>query len=129
GADLSRLVREEMGPYQTSDGDRITTNGPSILVEPSAAQTVAVGIHELATNAAKYGALSTPTGTIKLDWKIVEDCFELPWEENGGPKTSPPTTSGIGTRIIVGTIEQQFGGRVHYDWGTNGLVCLLIIPH
>ena len=98
-------------------------DGPQILLEPSAAQAIAVTLHELATNAAKYGALSTPNGQVCLEWSQAADgqlC--LRWIETGGPAVQEPTRKGVGGRIIEQMIAQQ-NGKVRLDWRKDGLVC------
>jgi two-component sensor histidine kinase len=92
-------------------------------IEPSAAQAIAVTLHELATNAAKYGALSTPNGQVCLEWSQAADgqlC--LRWIETGGPAVQEPTRKGVGGRIIEQMIAQQ-NGKVRLDWRKDGLIC------
>jgi two-component sensor histidine kinase len=92
-------------------------------LEPNAAQVVAIALHELATNAAKYGALSVPNGQISLEWLHEADGrLTLQWREMGGPAVKPPTRQGFGTRIIERTIG-QLKGKARFDWHADGLVC------
>jgi PAS domain S-box-containing protein len=128
GADLRGLADEELAPYRAANSAAITIDGPEILLQPAAAQTLALALHELATNAAKYGALSSIAGRLKLNWSINDDRLVLEWRENGGPPTSPPTTTGFGTRIIVASIEQQLNGSVAFDWTLDGLSAVLSVP-
>ncbi|MGB8430308.1 MAG: hypothetical protein WCE72_10840, partial [Pseudolabrys sp.] len=93
------------------------------------AQTIALALHELATNAAKYGALSTASGRVALTWRTEPAKLELVWVESGGPKVSPPTRRGYGSRAIIAGIERQLGGLVNFDWQANGLHCTLSVPH
>jgi PAS domain S-box-containing protein len=125
GASLRGLVEKELAPYQTT---RIEVRGPDIVLHPSAAQTLALALHELATNAAKYGALSSPSGRLAVTWSSVGK-FELAWSETLGPQLVVPTRKGFGTRIITASIEQQLGGEVRFDWRTQGLVCVISIPN
>ena len=83
GADLGTLVAEELAPYRA--GDKIQCSGPDISLQPATAQGLALAVHELATNAAKHGALSSPAGKIRLDWQLQADALTLHWVENGGP--------------------------------------------
>ena len=83
GADLATLVTEELAPYRA--GDKITIRGPDISLQPATAQGLALAVHELATNAAKHGALSSPSGKITLDWQLQGDSLALNWAESGGP--------------------------------------------
>jgi len=126
GADLSALVTEELAPYRA--GDKIECKGPDISLQPATAQGLALALHELATNAAKHGALSSPSGKIHLDWELRPDVLALTWVESGGPAVAPPATCNFGLKVIVASIEQQLGGRAAFDWSPEGLRCLMSIP-
>jgi len=129
GADLTRLVEEEFAPYRANGNERVSTSGPVILLPPATAQTIALALHELATNAAKYGALSNEPGHVELTWRIDTGKLEIFWIESGGPKISAPTRRGYGSRAIVAGIERQLGGVVNFDWRATGLRCTLSVPH
>jgi two-component sensor histidine kinase len=129
GADLNRLVEEEFAPYRAERHERVSTRGPVVLLPPATAQTIALALHELATNAAKYGALSTASGRVALTWRTESGKLELVWVESGGPKVSLPTRRGYGSRAIIAGIERQLGGLVNFDWQAKGLHCTLSIPH
>jgi PAS domain S-box-containing protein len=129
GADLTRLVEEEFAPYRAGGHERVTTRGPIVLLPPATAQTIALALHELATNAAKYGALSTDLGRVDLSWQIEPGKLELIWVESGGPEITPPTRRGYGSRAVVAGIERQLGGVVDFDWQPSGLRCTLCVPH
>jgi PAS domain S-box-containing protein len=128
GADLAGLVAEELLPYRTNDPDRVQTSGPGIVLQPAAAQTLALVLHELVTNAAKYGALSSLTGKVKLAWTSDGRTISFNWTETGGPAASKPTTLGFGTRIVLASIERQLGGKVAFDWPPQGLHCSFSVP-
>src|SRR4051812_43834374 len=128
GADLAGLVAEELLPYRTNDQDRVQASGPGIVLQPAAAQTLALVLHELVTNAAKYGALSAISGKVKLDWTSDGRTIEFIWTEIGGPTAAKPATLGFGTRIVLASIERQLGGRVAFDWQPRGLTCIFAIP-
>jgi PAS domain S-box-containing protein len=99
GADLHRLIAEELSPYSQEGGERTRISGPNVMLEPMAAQSIAVAIHELTTNAVKYGALSAPTGLVRVEWRRPTDGgLVLRWEETGGPPVRQPTRRGFGTR-------------------------------
>jgi two-component sensor histidine kinase len=105
----------------------VVIEGPQILLEPAAAQAVAVTLHELATNAAKYGALSHPNGQVHLEWSHAADGqLHLRWTETGGPAVHEPARTGVGSRIIEGMIAQH-GGKARFDWRKDGLVCELAL--
>jgi two-component sensor histidine kinase/DNA-binding response OmpR family regulator len=126
GADLGSLVNEELAPYRA--GDRILCNGPDISLQPATAQGLALALHELATNAAKHGALSSPSGKIRLDWRLQRDALTLRWVENGGPRIGRPSSRNFGLKVIGASIEQQLGGKAVFDWNPAGLRCLVSIP-
>jgi PAS domain S-box-containing protein len=127
GADLRRIVNEELAPYRTDRADRIIVDGPSVILMPATAQAVALALHELATNAAKYGGLSAVDGSLHAKWSIG-DTLSLEWIETGGPHTIRPTSLGFGLTIVRSSIEAQFHGGVDYDWRPEGLRCHLSIP-
>jgi PAS domain S-box-containing protein len=128
GADLTRLVEEEFAPYRAAGNERISAQGPIILLPPATAQTIALALHELATNAAKYGALSVGSGRVKLTWRTKTGQLQLAWTEHGGPKITSPSRQGYGSRAIVAGIERQLGGMVNFDWQESGLRCTLCVP-
>jgi PAS domain S-box-containing protein len=136
GADLHRIVGEELAPYAGTGGARIQLAGPALLLKPAAAQSLALVMHEFATNAVKYGALSAGGGTVQIDWELVTEIDKPPelrlvWTERGGPPVVVSTSAkrtGFGTRLIRGSIEGQLGGRLSVDWQEEGLVATLEIP-
>jgi PAS domain S-box-containing protein len=128
GADIRGLVEEELAPYRTADQSRIETSGPNVSLQPAAAQSLALALHELVTNAAKYGALSSMSGRIHLSWGFAQGALVLQWTESGGPATVSPSSPGFGTRIITASIEGQLGGQVAFDWRPEGLQCVLSVP-
>src|SRR6476469_9448015 len=129
GADLTRLVEEEFAPYRASGNERVRAQGPIVLLPPATAQTIALALHELATNAAKYGALSTDVGHVDLTWNNDFGRLELIWVESKGPAISAPSRRGYGSRAIIAGIERQLGGTVEFDWQESGLRCKLCVPH
>jgi two-component sensor histidine kinase len=123
GAELTTIATQERAPYSEKDKRRVRIYGPQVLLEPNAAQAVAIILHELATNAAKYGALSVPNGQISLTWLHEADGrLVLHWKEMGGPVVQMPTRRGFGTRIIERMIG-QLNGKTRFDWQADGLVC------
>jgi hypothetical protein len=90
---------------------------------------VAVALHELATNAAKYGALSVAEGHVRVEWSRASDGrLVLRWTETGGPPGKPPTRQGFGTRVIDSMIRGQLKGNMHFDWRAEGLACEIVLP-
>ncbi|MBV9993472.1 MAG: response regulator [Alphaproteobacteria bacterium] len=128
GADVLRLVTEEIAPYRTSGANRVTAEGPSIVVAPETAQSIALTLHELATNAAKYGALSAKGGELDIRWTCEDNKLVLDWSERGGPKTERPSTTGFGMKIIQANLNSTSKGRADFDWQPEGLRCRIAIP-
>jgi PAS domain S-box-containing protein len=128
GAELRSLATQEVLPYGRETEGRVRFDGPPIMLEPNRAQAVAISLHELATNAAKYGSLSVVDGRVGIVWSRTADGrLSLHWNEAGGPAVTPPTNRGFGTRIIENIIG-QLKGEVHFDWRGQGLACKIILP-
>jgi PAS domain S-box-containing protein len=125
-APMKTVVDGALAPHRTGEG-RIRTDGPSVDLTARQALSLALALHELATNAAKYGALSVPGGTINVTW----DCTGLPgerklrffWREQGGPPVSPPSRRGFGSRLIESTLSSDFGSSAKVDYLPEGVVC------
>ena len=129
GANLKTIVEEELRPYASRDGERIRIAGDDVHLPPTLAQSIAVALHELATNAAKYGSLSTPSGTLEIRWATNDaEPLVLHWSESGGPRVNaPPTRRGFGVGAIDGIIR-TLRGKVTRQWKPEGLVCELSFP-
>jgi PAS domain S-box-containing protein len=129
GAELNALVGQELAPYCQDGETRVRIDGPNLLLEPNTAQMLAVTVHELATNAAKYGALSVPEGYVDIAWTRAKDGrLVLRWNEIGGPFVEPPTHRGFGTRVMEAMIRGQLNGEMRFDWRAEGLVCEIVLP-
>ena len=129
GAHLNNLVTQELSPYCQDVEARTRIEGPDLLLEPYAAQTIAITLHELATNAAKYGALSVPDGRVHVAWSGGEKAhLILRWTETGGPLVTSPTRKGFGTRVMERMIREQLKGKMQFDWRAEGLVCEIVLP-
>ena len=126
GAEIRRLIDEELAPYST--GDQIALSGPEVQLEPATAQTVALALHELVTNSAKYGALSSLSGRLSVNWGDQAGVLKIVWVETGGPRVEKPLSRGFGTRSVIASIESQLGGQAEFDWRPEGLVCGLSVP-
>jgi PAS domain S-box-containing protein len=129
GAEVSTIAKQELAPYfDAENSTRVRMSGLQTVLEPPAAQAIAVVLHELATNASKYGALSHARGQIMLTWSRREDGeLTLCWTESGGSRLNAPERMGFGSRLIQGTIS-QLGGRARFDWRSEGLVCEIVVP-
>lgn len=129
GAELRSLVMQELAPYTESEGSRVQLTGPDLLLEPTMAQTMAIVLHELATNAAKFGALSLLEGHVQVEWSRSADrLIILRWTETDGPTVNLPTRRGFGTRVMENMIRGQLKGEISFDWRAEGLTCELAIP-
>jgi two-component sensor histidine kinase len=129
GAELGSLVKQELSPYSRDGEMRSRIYGPSVMLSPDVAQSLAVTLHELATNAAKYGALSVAEGQVRVEWSRAEDGqLVVRWTEAGGPTVKPPTRKGFGTRVIESMIRDGVKGRVQVDWRAEGLACEIAFP-
>jgi PAS domain S-box-containing protein len=126
GADMRTLVAEELAPYRA--GDKVEIGGPNLSLLPATAQGLALALHELATNAAKHGALSSLKGKVTLTWTLRGDSLVMDWAETGGPQIAAPTARSFGLKVIRASIEQQLGGQSGFDWDPKGLRCKFSIP-
>ena len=132
GASLREVLENELSPYRNG-ADHIVADGPDVALPPRYVLAIGMTVHELTTNAAKYGALSTARGRIRVAWRLVlgesgAQHLCLDWNESGGPPVAPPTRRGFGTRLIAGGIQRELGGDVRLDFDPRGLHCLLDVP-
>lgn len=128
GAELHRLATQELLAYSGGKEARVRIDGPAVMLEPSTAQITAISLHELATNAAKYGALSAAGGRVEILWSLPADgTLSLRWIESGGPAATPPTHCGFGTRVMENMIG-QLKGELRFDWRDQGLTCEITLP-
>jgi two-component sensor histidine kinase len=123
GAPLAKIVEAELGAY----AGRVQAQGPDIVLSPQATQAITMILHELATNAAKYGALSVPQGQVRVTWMAegVPPRLKLLWQELGGPSVRPPTGTGFGTALLEGALPEATT-RLSYD--SNGFAYVLDVP-
>jgi two-component sensor histidine kinase len=128
GAELRNLVSQELLAYSDETQARVRIDGPAVMLEPYSAQAIAITLHELATNAAKYGSLSAAAGRVEIAWSHTADGrLSLRWIELGGPTVTPPTHRGFGTRIMENILAGQLKGEVRFDWRDQGLTCEIIL--
>ena len=125
-APLAKLARDTLGP-RLGQQSRITIDGPVLLLDPKSALTISMALHELLTNAVKYGALSTDTGKVALTWSVDEPArlVRLDWRETGGPTVSPPNRRGFGSRLIEKILADDLDGEVSLQFLPEGVVCSL----
>jgi two-component sensor histidine kinase len=123
------VAKQELAPYLQDGAARARIEGPCVLLEPTMAQAIAVSLHELATNAAKYGALSETKGRVEFTWSHrPDDQLVLRWTERDGPKITAPKRKGFGARVISTMIEDQLKGQLRLDWSAQGLTCEIVFP-
>jgi two-component sensor histidine kinase/DNA-binding response OmpR family regulator len=127
GADLRTIVNDELAPYRDGNG-KLVTSGPNVTLPPATAQILALAFHELATNAAKYGALSSASGCVRLAWQLQHGTLIVTWAESLGSPVRPPTRQGYGLKMISTSVERQLGGQARFDWRPEGLHCTLMVP-
>lgn len=127
-ADLGTLVADELAPYRSGEVDKVKVSGPNVSLRPHMAQGLALALHELATNAAKHGALSSMAGNVSVSWQLTPDCLILHWVEAGGQPIAPPSVRSFGLKVIRTSIEGQLGGKALFDWDPGGMRCTLSIP-
>lgn len=130
GAGLRLMVSEELSPFLRSG--RTSIDGPDVQLGPAATQDLALVLHELATNAAKYGALSSPDGHLSVHWEVApSDCgslLTLFWKETGGPEVHPPSRQGFGSALVEATLSGDLRGSSSFDWQADGLKVTLHFP-
>jgi two-component sensor histidine kinase len=119
---------EELAPYRAAETSRADISGPTLVLEPKSAQSIAMVLHELTTNAVKYGALSVPSGRLRVEWSRGEAEIVIRWSEADGPPVKPPTHQGFGTRLVGPLVETGLEGKLRYDWKPDGFACEIIIP-
>ena len=125
--DLGELVRSQLEHFGAM-GDRLVLSGPSVMVPPSAAQALGMALHELATNAAKYGSLSNESGKVEISWTVEGDLFHMTWREVGGPEVTAPGSSGFGTTVLDTMTAASTSGDVSIDYAPDGVVWQLHCP-
>ncbi|UZW54088.1 PAS domain-containing protein [Sphingobium sp. JS3065] len=122
------ILEQIFAPYRDALGPRIRYSGDNPAIDDRSATPLALLFHELATNAAKYGALSVPEGRITIEVKGEDKNIRIDWREEGGPRPVPATSEGFGSRLMQLSIERQLGGRMTRDWRPEGLCLSLWIP-
>ena len=125
GAALEGVVRRALRPWRDDEHMRFRVEGPAVHLNPKRALALGMAFHELATNAAKYGALSNASGMVHVHWAILPDGkgLSFTWEEHGGPPVTKPDHRGFGLRLIEHGMEREISGKVTLDFRTEGLVC------
>lgn len=134
GAQLADVIDQTLEFYSNKDGgvSQVSAQGPAVRLSPNAAISLNMAFHELGTNAAKYGALSVPSGRVGVDWRIDRSvdplCVDISWSETGGPAVEIPTKRGFGSRIIESGLPDMFGGEVRLHFEPGGIRCTMRLP-
>ena len=132
-ADLRDIVVAATTPHLAGSQEQIAIEGAALTVTPRAALTLAMALHELTTNAAKYGALSVPAGRINVRWRVDQNAPEEPllrieWQERNGPPVEKPKRQGFGSRFIEGSVASELQGKATLDYDPAGFRCTMDIP-
>jgi len=125
GVDIGELVRAQLRPFAEEGGRRLDVAGPQVFLTPAAAQSIGLALHELATNATKYGALSAAAGKVSVSWRTLRDDlaprFQMTWRESGGPEVTAPQRRGFGHTVFERMIKQALGASIKIDYATEGV--------
>ena len=126
GVDLAALIKAQVSPFVGDTGERLSLSGPAIFLGPASAQSLGLALHELATNATKYGALSVPYGKVAIDWAVAPGSadarFRLLWRESGGPPVAPPARNGFGDTVYKRMLGQSLNATVNVAYDAEGVV-------
>ena len=126
-AALRKIVSDAIEPFKVRS-DCFEVSGPDVPLPPKSAVTLALAVHELGTNAAKYGALSNDSGRVLLHWSATPDRLQLKWREEGGPPVRPPTRRGFGSRLIERGLAAELKGKVVIEFEETGVICSVDAP-
>jgi two-component sensor histidine kinase len=123
GANLTDVVMRALDAFTPT---QVKMSGPAIDVSPKHALALSLALHELATNATKYGALSSPEGRVTVQWGVQESMLHLDWQESGGPPVEPPTQNGLGTRLLEELVVRDLAGDTKLTYDASGVRCRII---
>ena len=132
GASLRSVIADSIAPYRDEERERFETEGPNVSVPAKYALALAMALHELCTNAVKYGALSNEKGRVRIEWNLSarngSPQLTIRWTEVGGPPVRPPSRRGFGSRLIELGLKQDLGGNVQIDFASTGVSCMIEAP-
>jgi PAS domain S-box-containing protein len=129
GASLRTLVEQQLSAHADRFGGQIAIEGENVMLKPEAVQNLGLALHELATNAQKYGALSSDAGRVRIQWQFCDPAkLKLTWEERGGPAVTVPERSGFGRAMIETVVGQALDGDVTLSFPPKGVRCVIVIP-
>jgi two-component sensor histidine kinase len=131
-ASLADLVGQQLAPYLDRREPQVSVEGPTVLLTPDAAQNLGFALHELASNAAKYGALSVPEGRVSIAWRLLPEAdgngVELDWVESGGPAVVKPAHRGFGSMVIERNLARELDTQVELAFRAEGVHCKILLP-
>ncbi len=127
-ADLNEIIASAVGPHRTPETPCFEIHGPILRLGPKAAVALSMAVHELCTNAVKYGALSDQSGRVEITWSVDQGQFRWLWQERGGPAVALPKQTGFGSRLIERMLAAQLSGQVRMNYEPAGLVCTIEAP-
>jgi two-component sensor histidine kinase len=128
GVDVEDLVRAQLAHFADLVGSTITVHGSPVRLNAAAAQAIGLALHELATNAGKYGALSMEAGRVEVSWRLDGDVFAMTWMERDGPPVSPPESRGFGSTVVDSMVKQTVDGKVQLDYAPSGVAWNMTCP-
>jgi two-component sensor histidine kinase len=128
GVEIEDLVRAQLAPFADLIGSRIVVRGPKLRLNAASAQAIGLALHELTTNAGKYGALSKDTGRLDITWATDGDIFAMSWAEHDGPPVSVPQRRGFGTVVMQQMTERSLDGWVDLEYAPSGVTWRLTCP-
>lgn len=120
GANLTDIVMRAFDAFTPA---QVEMSGAAVEVSPKQALALSLALHELATNAAKYGALSRPEGRVRVQWGVQEGMLRLEWQESGGPPVAPPSKKGFGSRLLEELVASDLGGDTKLNYNVSGVRC------
>lgn len=128
GVGIAELVDSQVGPYSIADAARVRTLGEDVELPPDHALGLGIVLHELASNAARFGALSTDQGTVRIAWEVKGRELHLTWTESGGPPVAPERVAGFGSRLIQRSLDKILGSSVSLDFPAGGVEARVSLP-
>ena len=128
GASLSDIVAGVSVAHAGNQPDRFTATGPVVRLSPKAALSLSMAMHELGTNAVKYGALSKDAGRVDVSWSVNNGRMRIEWRESGGPPVTPPERRGFGSRLVERGLAGEMGGTAQIAFDPAGVVCVIEAP-
>ena len=128
GASLRELIQSQLAAYTSGSDGQLAVDGEPVALKPEAAQNLGLALHELAINAAKFGALSVPGGRVSIDWALRDNAIDLNWREQNGPKVKARRKKGFGSMVIERNLKRALDAQVDMAFDPDGLRCHIVIP-